>query len=68
VRYFKPDSVTWWSGFIPVMAGTFVAFEPVHGLIEWADAVSATYGNTSPVIPINAGLALIGIRGAQDDR
>ncbi len=65
MRYFKPKSVTWWSGFVPLCAGTFVAFDPVHGLEAWSTAVSATYGDVSPAVPINAGLALIGLRGAK---
>ncbi len=64
-RYFKPKSLTWWSGFVPLAAGTFVAFEPVHELVEWSAAIAATYGNTNPAVPINAGLAIIGFRGTQ---
>ena len=64
MKYLKPKSVTWWSGFAPIAAGTFVAFEPVHQLAEYASAVSSLYGDTSPAVPINAGLALIGLRGA----
>ena len=64
MRYFKPKSVTWWSGFVPICCGTFVAFEPVHQLVEYTAAVSAMYGDVSPAVPINAGLALIGLRGA----
>ena len=63
-RYFKPRSLTWWSGFVPLLSGAFVAFEPVHGLADYAQAVSAMYGGTDPAIPINAGLAIIGFRGA----
>lgn len=64
-KYFKPRSLTWWSGFAPISAGAFVAFEPVHQLAEWTAAVSAMYGDVSPAVPINAGLALIGLRGAR---
>lgn len=63
-KYFKPRSLTWWSGFVPIAAGAFVAFEPVHELATYAAAVSAMYGDVSPAVPINAGLALIGLRGA----
>lgn len=65
MKYFKPRSLTWWSGIIPICAGTFVAFEPVHHLADWAAAVSTTYGDVPPAVPINAGLALIGLRGSQ---
>lgn len=64
-KYLKPKSVTWWSGFVPICCGAFVAFEPVHQLAEWADAVSTMYGDVPPAVPINAGLALIGLRGTQ---
>lgn len=64
-RYVKPRSVTWWAGFVPIVAGGFVAAEPVHHLADWAAFVSATYGDVPPVVPINFGLAAIGLRGAQ---
>ena len=63
-KYFKPRSVTWWSGFVPLVSGVFMAFDPVHGLTDYTAAVSAMYGDVSPAVPINAGLALIGFRGA----
>ena len=64
MKYVKPKSMTWWSGMVPICAGTFVAFDPVHQLAEYTMAVSAMYGDVSPAVPINAGLALIGLRGA----
>lgn len=64
-KYFKPRSITWWSGFVPLLCGIFVAFEPVHGWTTLAQAVSATYGDVNPAVPINAGLAIIGFRGTQ---
>ncbi|MCY1127145.1 hypothetical protein OU426_09800 [Frigidibacter sp. RF13] len=63
-RYFKPRSLTWIASAAPVAAGLFIAFEPVHHLGDWAKAVSATFGNTSPYLLINAGLVGIGLRGA----
>jgi len=63
-KYFKPGSLTWWSGFVPLAGGTFIAFEPVHQLAEYTAAVSSMFGDVSPAVPINAGLALIGLRGA----
>ena len=64
-KYFKPRSVTWWAGFVPLGLGVFVASETVHGLSNYAAAASAMYGDVSPAVPINAGLALIGLRGAR---
>jgi len=63
-KYFKPKSVTWWSGFVPLVGGVFIAFEPVHQLADYTTAVHALFGNASPGILINGGLALIGLRGA----
>lgn len=63
-KYFKPKSVTWWSSFVPLLAGAFLAFEPVH---EWQTAievVNSMFGNVKPAVLINAGLAGIGLRGA----
>lgn len=62
-KYFKPMSLTWWGGFVPLCAGMFVAAEPLHGLAAHVATVAAMYGDTHPVVPINAGLAIIGFRG-----
>lgn len=66
-KYWKPRSLTFWAGFVPILAGAFVAFEPVHGLTNWAVSISALYGDAPPIVPINAGLALIGLRAAQPE-
>ncbi|WP_347313214.1 hypothetical protein [Defluviimonas sp. SAOS-178_SWC] len=63
-KYLKPTSLTWLASALPLAAGLFVAFEPVHHLVEWSKAVSLTFGGTSPYILINAGLVGIGLRGA----
>lgn len=63
-KYFKPISLTWLASVTPVAAGLFMAFEPVHHLKEWVDAVSNLTGNISPYMLINAGLVGIGLRGA----
>ena len=63
-KYFKPKSLTWWSGFVPLAGGTFIAFEPVHELVDYTVAVHAMFGNAPPGVLINGGLALIGLRGA----
>ena len=64
MKYFKPLSVTWWSGLVPISAGTFIAFAPVHGLPELAAAVNAVFGDMPPGVLINSGLAIIGMRAA----
>lgn len=63
-RYFKPTSLTWLASVLPLLAGVFIAFEPVHHLADWAKAVSRTFGDTPPALLINAGLVGIGLRGA----
>ena len=62
-KYFKPRSLTWWSGFVPLALGVFMALEPVHGLTAWVAAVSNATDMTAPVL-INLGLVAIGFRGA----
>ena len=63
-KYVKPTSLTWVASALPILAGVFVAFEPVHHLADWTRAVSRTFGDTSPYLLINAGLVGIGLRGA----
>jgi hypothetical protein len=63
-KYFKPLSLTWLASALPVFAGLFIAFEPVHHLSDWSKAISLTFGGTSPYLLINAGLVGIGLRGA----
>lgn len=62
-KYFKPRSLTWWASVAPLLAGVFMALEPVHGLTPWVEALRNASGATAPVL-INAGLAGIGLRGA----
>lgn len=63
-KYFKPDSLTWWASVMPLAAGLFMAFTPVHGFAEWTEALKNTFGGASAAVLINAGLAGIGLRGA----
>lgn len=63
-KYLKPKSLTWWAGLVPIAAGVFVATAPLHKMTELANVISAMYGDVPPSVPINAGLALIGLRGA----
>jgi hypothetical protein len=63
-KYVKPTSLTWLASVLPIVAGLFVAFEPVHHLADWAKAVSRIFGEASPYLLINAGLAGIGLRAA----
>ncbi len=63
-RYVKPTSLTWLASALPVLAGLFIAFEPVHHLSDWTRAVSRAFGDASPYLLINAGLVGVGLRGA----
>ncbi|MGB5837876.1 MAG: hypothetical protein WBH14_12580, partial [Albidovulum sp.] len=54
-KYFKPTSLTWTASSLPLLAGLFIAFEPVHHLAEWSKAVSLVFGEASPYVLINAG-------------
>ena len=63
-KYFKPRSVTWWTGAANLSAGIFLASEPVHGFEQWAEAVRLAFGGASASVLITAGLGLIGLRGA----
>jgi len=62
-KYFQPKSLTWLSSVVPLLAGLFIAFEPVHGLSEFASSIKNATGMSAPVL-INIGLAGIGLRGA----
>ena len=62
-KYIKPTSLTWWSAVVPLLCGLFMAFEPVHGLTDLAEAIKNATGMSAPVL-INIGLAGIGLRGA----
>lgn len=62
-KYFKPKSLTWLSSVVPLLIGLFMAFEPVHGLVDVAEALRNATGMKAPVL-INLGLAGIGLRGA----
>ena len=63
-KYFKPLSLTWLASALPLGAGVFIAFEPVHHLSDWSRSLSTAFGGTSPYLLINAGLVGIGLRGA----
>ncbi len=62
-KYFKPTSLTWWASVAPLLAGVFIATEPMHGMTGAVHSLSNATGLTAPVL-INMGLAGIGIRGA----
>jgi len=64
MKYFKPTSLTWWSGFVPFLAGLMVASEPMHGLSDIVQTINAITDNTPSAVLINAGVAAIALRAA----
>lgn len=62
-KYFKPLSITWWSGIIPLIAGLSVATVDLHGMT----AIVSTINNLSGDIPASSmilyGMTAIGLRG-----
>lgn len=66
LKYLKPKSLTWWAGFVPLIAGVIVAgattlfpqWEPV------ADFINQLSGGMSPAVLVGWGAGLIGLRGA----
>jgi len=63
MKYVQTKSLTWWSAFVPLACGVFIASEPLHGLSSAVASVKNATGLTAPVL-INIGLAGIGLRGA----
>lgn len=65
-KYFKPRSLTWWSGFVPLLAGGLVASVDIHGL----QSIVSTINNVTGGIPASGmivyGLTAIGLRGKDD--
>ena len=62
-KYFKPKSLTWWGGVAPIIAGVFIASEPLHNLTNMVEVVRTLTGHAPVGILINAGLVAIGLRG-----
>lgn len=63
-KYIKLKSVTWWASIIPLLAGVFIAFDPVHELHTYTQAVSSLFGGVPASVLISNGLIGIGLRGA----
>lgn len=65
MKYLKPKSLTWWAGFVPLLAGLVVALSDVLPVLAPVRAViDAMTGNAEPAVLVNAGLVAIGLRGA----
>tara|TARA_R110000782_G_scaffold218427_1_gene305823 strand:- start:34137 stop:34337 length:201 start_codon:yes stop_codon:yes gene_type:complete len=64
MKYFKPRSVTWWGGVLPVVAGLIVATAEIHGNLAAVTAINNITGGIPAAALINSGLVAIGLRGA----
>ena len=63
-KYFKPNSLTWWASVAPVVAGVFIATEPMHGMTDAVHSLNNATGRLTAPVLINMGLVGIGVRGA----
>ena len=62
-KYFKPFTLTWWVGAVPLIAGLIVGLEPLHQYGELVQSINNVSGNLEPSIMVTSGLAAIGLRG-----
>lgn len=68
--YFKPDSLTWWSAVIPLVAGVVLWLAgtfPSDMSAEIVTFIQSIWPQATAGVLINIGLAGIGIRGAIGD-
>lgn len=64
-KYFKPNSLTWWASFAPLMAGVIAALsEAFPALAPVKSVIDALSGGVQPAVLVNMGLVGIGLRGA----
>lgn len=64
-KYFKPQSLTWWIGFLPIIAGAWIASDIDNAWIDpAADIIQAFCGGVDGSAMIYIGLGAIGLRGA----
>ena len=64
MKYWKPRSVTWWAGLVPLVAGLIIATEPLHGWLDLVATINNMTGRVPAAVLINAGAVAIGMRGA----
>lgn len=62
-KYFKPRSLTWWTGFAAVFAGTVIAAGAEIPSLKPAANVLSAMTDVPPAVMISFGLGLIGLRG-----
>tara|TARA_R110000764_G_C11029370_1_gene385335 strand:- start:38224 stop:38424 length:201 start_codon:yes stop_codon:yes gene_type:complete len=64
MKYWKPKSITWWGGVVPLVAGLILATEPLHGWLDLVSTINNMTGFIPAAILINSGAVAIGLRGA----
>lgn len=64
MRYFRPSSVSWWSGFAMIAMGFLTIFYPSHATNELGILLTTLMGgqDASPAGMVLMGLAVIGLR------
>ncbi len=64
-KYFKPESLTWWASFVPLVAGVVLAMSAATGWLPgWVVFINALTGGVEPAVMVSVGLFGIGLRGA----
>lgn len=63
-KYVKPKSITWWSGFVPLIVGVFVGTDELHGLQSIVNSINNLTGHIPASVMVMYGLTAIGLRGA----
>jgi hypothetical protein len=63
-KYFKPSSVTWWSGVALIVMGGALGLDAGYDIGPAADVLRALTGGIGPSVLLAQGAGLIGIRGA----
>ena len=64
MKYWKPKSLTWWGGVVPLVAGLIIATEPLHGWLDLVSTINNMTGRIPAAVLINTGAVAIGFRGA----
>lgn len=65
-KYFKPKSITWWTGFVALAAGSIVAIGSEVDTVRPAANILSAMADVPPAVMISFGLGLIGLRGKDD--
>jgi hypothetical protein len=63
MKYFKPTSLTFWMGVLPLVQGLILLTTPLHNVTAAAEIVRLMT-DAQPMALINTGLALVGLRAA----